>query len=185
MLKNTMVSVETIVAGLMMHPEAVATFRVSRSFFGLTTALLNITYQKTFRAIVGHKPSLEIKPLIKKFNEQSLTIWAISIPATIVASFLFLQIKDDIAYQGLPLITIMVAIAFLPIALQQSYYALLTLEVRFEKISAAYIIGGAVLLIVCFILKSNMTLPLFIASLCAANFSRLWFMRYASKAIFK
>jgi hypothetical protein len=184
MLKNGMISIETLLLGLMMSPESVAIFRVSRSFFGLTTAMLNITYQKTFRELVKQKTDMEIKLTITRFNSKSLKLWAISIPPIIVASFLFSYLKNDAAYSELPFITLLISIAFLPIAVQQSDYALLTLGAKFKKISIAYIVGGGVLLLSALSLNSQMTLPLFVLIIGVANFLRYWFIRYAASSVF-
>jgi len=183
MLKNGMISVETLLIGLMMSTESVAIFRISRSFFGLTTALLNITYQKTFRELVKQKTATEINLTITNFNSKSLKLWAVSMPPIIVASFMFLHIKNDIAYSELPFITLLISIAFLPIAIQQSHYALLTLEARFKKISMAYFVGASVLLLSCLSLNSQMTLPLFVLTLMVANFSRYWFLRSTTRRV--
>lgn len=183
MLKNGMASIETLLISLTMTTESIAIFRVSRSFFGLTTVLLNITYQKALRKLVKQKTTKKIKSTITNFDSKSLRLWAVSTPPIIFASFLFLYIKGDVAYEELPFITLLISIAFLPIAAQQSHFAFLTLDAQFKKISIAYIIGGGVLLLSYLFLNSQMTLPLFVLTLGVANFSRYLIMRNATGTV--
>jgi O-antigen/teichoic acid export membrane protein len=175
-MKNGMTSIETLIVGRLLTAESVAVFRIARSFLGLTTALLNISYQKTFRELVKVKEKTELKKIIRLMNKSSLKLWALSVPIIIIASFLFTLINKNIIYNQLPEITLITALAYLPIALQQTSYARLSLEASFHGINKAYIIGLAVLLLTCLITTTFITLPIFLFIVMVANFSRLWVM---------
>ena len=180
-MKNGLISIETLLIGRLLTAESVAVFRIARSFLGLTTALLNISYQKTFRELVKIKEKSELKKVIKLMNISSFKLWAFSIPIICIASVLFSLINESIIYKQLPEITLITALAYLPVALQQTYYARLSLEALFNSINKAYIIGLVVLLVSCLIAATFITLPLFIFIILVANFSRLWVMTISVK----
>ena len=179
MMKNSLVSLETLLLGRLVSAESVAVFRIARSFLGLTTAMLNISYQKTYRELVKCKTLSEIELTTNLMNRNSVKLWAFSIPLMLIASSLFSNLNGSATYDNLSLMTLMSAATYLPIALQQTFYARLSLAASFGKINMAYVIGTGFFLIFCLVTTTFITLPLFIFIIGIANFTRLWIMRNA------
>jgi hypothetical protein len=179
LLKNNLLSFETLLLGHFVTSEAVAVFRVARSFLNLSTVLLNISYQKTVRDLAACSSNLKRKPIIRLMTITSFKLWGLSIPVIFVAAVFYDQFQIGAGYGNLLAVLGVSAIASVPVVLQQSDFAALSLDGRFRLINWAYGIGFLVLLLGCVVLSNWMTLMIFILISGSATLVRFFLLRRA------
>jgi len=172
LLKNNLVSIETLLLGRLSGPDAVALFRVAKSFQSLTSVLLNVTYQRAYAALHHAEDHAQRRQVVGSMTRKSLLMWAGALPVIFLAAFAFLHYRDHPAYAGLYRAVGLCALAALPLALQQSDFANLTLTRRLSRIVAAYGAGLALLLLGCVLFHNQMTTDLFIGLTVVAGFVR-------------
>jgi O-antigen/teichoic acid export membrane protein len=148
LIKNNLLSLETLLLGRLVAAEGVAVFRVARSLVNLSTVLLNISYQKSFRALAAEKDATRRGPILRRMSRSAVKLWAVSLPPVLVAAVAFVWLKPT-GYADLPWLTALAALAALPVALQQPHFAGLSLDGRFGRINASYIAGFLVLVAGC------------------------------------
>ena len=178
-IKNNLLSFETLLLGHVVTSEAVAVFRVARSFLNLPTVLLNINYQKTVRDLAACASQLQREPIIRRMTITSLKLWGLSMPVIFVAAALYVQLQIGSGYADLLVVLGVAAIASVPGVLQQSDFAALSLDTRFSQINWAYGVGFLVLLVGCAVLSNWMTLMIFMLISGGAAFVRFFMLRRA------
>lgn len=180
LMKSNLLSVETLLLGQLVSSEAVALFRVSRSFLNLSTVLLNISYQKTFRDLAASLSRIQRAAIIRRMTITSLKLWGMSVPFVFLAAMMYMWLRPSSGYEGLLPVLGVATFASLPLVLQQSDFAALTLEGRFGRINLAYGIGFVVLLIGCAVLAKWMTLMIFLLLSGGASLVRSSMLRYSA-----
>lgn len=170
LVKNNLLSLETLLLGRLVAADGVAVFRVARALVNLSTVLLNISYQKSFRALAGQPDAARRGPILQRMTRSSLKLWALSVPPVLLAATVFVWLKPA-GYDDLPWLTALAALAALPLALQQPHFAGLSLDGRFGRINASYVAGFLALAAGCALatLAGHMNVTMFlILSLFAA-----------------
>lgn len=180
LIKNNLLSFETLLLGYFVTSEAVSVFRVARSFLNLSTVILNISYQKTFRDLAACASHLQRKSIIHSMTVKSFKLWGSSMPVIFIAAILYDQFQIGPGYADLLLVLGVVAITSVPVALQQSDFAALSLYNRFSQINWAYGVGFLVLLMGCLALSNRITLMIFILISGSATLVRFFLLRRAA-----
>lgn len=178
LLKNNLLSLETLLLGRLAGADQVALFRVARSLLGLATVLLNISYQKAFRALAASKEAGQRQQVIRRMTRSSLKLWAGSLPIVFAAGLLFVHLKGGPHYNGLVLVLAVAALAALPLALQQSDFAALSLDGQFARINLAYSLAFGLLLVGCLVWADRMSALLFLALSAVAGLLRFALLRW-------
>jgi hypothetical protein len=184
LLKNNLLSLETVLLGRVVSAESVAVFRIARALLNLSTVLLNISYQKTFRELSRCATLLDRSAVVKRMNIVSIKLWCATLPAVFIAGMIYRSVQTTGAYEDLILILALATLASFPVVLQQSDFASLSLDNRFLPINIAYLCGFVVLLLGCVFWADYMSLVNFmILSACAAVVRYLLLHGAARKAI--
>lgn len=178
MLKNNLISLETLLLGRLVSAESVAVFRIARSFLNLSTVFLNISYQKTLRELAVCSSLAERKLIVRQMTQLSLKLWMFSLPIMFSAAFMYSFQQNSPSYDDLMLVLVIATIFSLPVVLQNSDFICLYLGNRFSIINLAYIIGFLLLVLSCILLVNQMSLILFMFVSGFSNIARFIFMRY-------
>jgi O-antigen/teichoic acid export membrane protein len=179
LIKNNLLSFETLLLGQLVTSEAVAVFRVSRSFLNLPSVLLNISYQKTVQYLATSSCNLEREAISRRMTIMSLKLWGFSLPVIFVAAVIYDKFQTGPEYANLLVVLAVAAIASVPVVLQQSNIAVLFLDTRFSRINWAYGVGFLALLAGCAVLSNWMTLIIFILISGSATLVRFFLLRRA------
>jgi O-antigen/teichoic acid export membrane protein len=118
LIKNNLLSLETLLLGRLVAAEGVAVFRVARSLVNLSTVLLNISYQRSFRALAAEKDDARRGPILRRMSGSAVKLWAASVPPVLVAAIAFAWLKPE-GYADLTWLTALAALAALPVALKR------------------------------------------------------------------
>lgn len=162
LIKNNQLSLETLLIGYLMTSETVGVYRVGRSFLNLSNIFLNISYQKTVRDLSVKMTEVHKKNIIRQMTITSLKLWIISMPIIFISAAIYSHFQIGTGYVDLIAVICAATIGYVPLVLQQSYFAALTLDAQFNKVNIAYCVGLLVVLLGCAILSEYMTLMIFI-----------------------
>lgn len=182
MLKNNLLSLETLLLGRLVPAESVAVFRIARSFLNFSNVLLNISYQKTFRELANATPGTNRGSIIRAMNRSSLRIWGLSLPVIFGAAAVYLWVQPSGAYGGLMSAMVVATLASVPVVLQQSSFAALSLDNRFAPINFAYGAAFLSLLLACALMASHMNLVLFLIVSGLAALLRYTLLNHAARS---
>lgn len=183
LLKGNLLSIETLLLGRLVNSESVALFRVSRSFLNLSTVVLNLSYQKTFRDLAACESTPKRKSIISAMTKKSVQLWGGSLPFIFLAAMVYTSVQHKGGYEGLVFVLGAAAFVSLPNVLQQADFAALSLDARFGKLNIAYGIGFLVLLIGCALMASWMTLMIFLLISGISSFVRQIFLRQTVEGV--
>lgn len=175
-VKNNGPNIELIVLGSFLGPAGVAVFRVSRSFLQLSVVLMNIVYQRAFRGLAKLGPRDDRRPLTRQINRNSLLAWLGSLPMIALGGVAFVYLNPHPDYAQLWTALPLMALATLPTALQQAQFADLAISGRYVAINLCYLVGMAVLVGLCLVTGSELSVELFASWLFVANLTRLGVM---------
>ena len=163
-LKNNLISVETLLLGWGAGAESVAVYRLARSFLNFVTTLLNIIYQRTYRALLSIEGTgKDLSKALKRVDAQSVKIWAGATPVVLFSVWTFVWLKNDASYQQLLLVVLLLSVVILINALQQSLFANNALQGNFGIINKAYCANIAVLILGYVLVAKHMPMYGFIA----------------------
>lgn len=175
-VKNNLLPLETLLLGRLAGADAVALFRLARSLLNLTTVMLNISYQKSFVLLVKAADTMARQQATRRMTRTSVLLWAGSLPIVFLVAYIFVLLRHDNAYDQLLVVLALAAVATLPMALQQSVFAALSLDGDFRRINIAYVIGLLALAGACVVFRHAMTVNLFIMCIAMSGFVRLFMM---------
>lgn len=176
LLKNNSVSVETLLVGRLGSNEAVALYRICRSLVNVATALLNVIYQRSFRALSKCDEG-ERADVKRRLDRQAVVVWACCLPLMIGGAFAFARLSPDPAYDPIEFTVVLVMIATLPTVLQQSVFAELSMTGNFTRIGFAYLVGLALLIAASFACAGFFSVELFTVLLLVTNSIRYLMLR--------
>jgi O-antigen/teichoic acid export membrane protein len=176
-LKNNILSLETLILGRLVPAEGVALFRVGRSLVNFSVVVTNISYQKGFALLSAAGTQLARRDALRQIGRISLLLWLISLPLIAAAALMFVWMKRDAAYQDLLQIVAILSLGMGALALQQAEFALLTLRAKFRLISIGFLCGAVLTALLCYLFKDFMSVHLFAAIVVIASFFRVFVMR--------
>ena len=181
LLKNNLVAIETLLLGRVAGAEAVALYRVARSMLNLSTVLLNIGAQKAFRELPKAVTELARAATLRRLNREALIIYGCTLPVSFAVAWAFSRWHANGSYDDLVSTLAWSALAMLPLVLQQSQFAALSLDGGFSRIGAAYA-GGLLLLVAGCLLLNPMPLIVFLIVVALAGSLRYALLRVLSRA---
>jgi len=177
LFKNNLIAIETLLLGRLAGSEAVALFRISRSFLNFPNVPLNISYQKTFRMLIACKRAIDRAEVLKIMTRTSLKLWALSLPIVFIAAATFVKIRAGSVYDHLLPVIGLATLATIATALQQSLFAALTIDGRYGKIAFAYLTGIIILFVGCLLWPGKVSIYVFLIVSVAASLVRYMLLR--------
>lgn len=183
-LKNGAVSIETMILAATLNPTAVGLYRIARSTQGATTAAINVEYQRSYAALARSSSGEERASALALLNKRSLWICLLLYPVSAGFALVFALIKPEVDVIDFQLITLGTFAAFIPAALQQGYFAALSLAGEHRHVNTAYIVSTMLLLIFAAMLIILPSMLLFIAAIiCSAMVRLIILKRYARRQL--
>jgi hypothetical protein len=178
-VKNSLLSFETVLLSKLGQSHAIAVYRVSKSFFGITSIMLNIEYQISYTLLAKASSMSETLSAIGFIRRRATQIWMVSLMPISVVAVVYLYLNRSLEYNCMPLILLFIALASLPVALQQGEFAYLTQQGDFNIINKAYILSTVGFAFTCLLLQTLESLNLFLMVMTVAYFCRYYILRTA------
>jgi hypothetical protein len=172
-LKNGAISIETMLLAAFLTPTSVALYRLARSTQGATSAAINVEYQRSYSALARSQSGRERGQILASLNRRSTLICLILYPISALFALVYAMTKPDIGIVTFQLVTLGTFLSFVPAALQQGYFAALSLHGDHRSVNIAYITSMATLLAVSGLLLLWPSMTLFILAVLLAAILRL------------
>ncbi len=138
-VKNNQVAVETLILGFFLSFSDLALIRIVRGLGNISNVFLNISYQKIVQSLSGKSidPGYStIKLLVK-----SMPMWSFCTVFALILAFAFDHFSQDPVYNGIAVYILIAALMYIPLIMQQTLFAKLSLLNSFSSIGLSYLFG--------------------------------------------
>jgi O-antigen/teichoic acid export membrane protein len=180
-VKSNTLAIETLLLGGLASDNAVAVFRIARSILNVMVVVLNVVYQRAFRDLRHVQDATKRSVIFRAIERRSLVTSLATAPLCILGTAAFVLLNPAVEYRQLYVVVPLMILATLPVAMQQSRFAFLSLTARFLKINLAYVAGISALATLSFIFQAFLSPALYVFLLFLSNLVRMLIMQLLSR----
>jgi hypothetical protein len=182
-VKNGAVSLETLILAAFVNPRIVGLYRIARGALGVSTAALNVLYQKAFPKLARSPSPEDARQIARQLGRNSVLLQLSIFPLAAVVVFAYGATRPDATTPELLLLLVGILVTQIPVALQQSSFAVLSLAGRHHTVSLGFLFSFGVLAAVAGLMFVWPSLLTFLLGLTLANLVRFGWLRAKSAEV--